>query len=170
MNTNDESYLEQNQTPEQLREKAGEDIYVPVSWLSEAARLFGRSLDIKTVRMDSRAAINPFSFNRQAAAQRLGLTSRSRIESSVLVLFLCCCEFDEIDEARGGSWEGEKWINHEREFRRKMNEWAEAVGIRLSSEPAKEAEKIAKEIWARLDACNGEPQIPTKAGTPSPNA
>lgn len=163
---NDESYLE-NQTPEQLRQKAGEDIYVDVAWLSEAARLFGKTLRLKT---EGRYSLHPFSFNRQAAAQRLGLTSRARIESSTLVVFLCCCEFDDIDEARGGSWDDGKWVNHEREFRRKMSEWAEAVGVRLNSEAAKEVERIAGEIWARLDACNGEPQLKVVTGPIDPNA
>lgn len=166
-NENDESYLEETQ--EQLRDKAGQDIYIPVEWMTKARELFGRSLNDKIVGIDRRVAIYPFSFNRQAAAERLGITSRARIESTVLVLFLCCCEFDEIDQARGGAWEDGKWINYEREFRRKMNEWAEAIGIRLNSSPEKEARKIVKEIWARLDACNGEPQVKGTTGTPNPN-
>lgn len=94
--------------------------------------------------------LHPFSFARQAAAQRLNIASDSMLESWTLLVYLCTLGpeliegtsetgIDRIDKARG-----EDGL---RQFRRHMEKWADDNGIGFGSPVAMEVRDIATAIW-----------------------
>jgi len=97
--------------------------------------------------------LEPFSFGRQSAAQRLSMSDESQLEAATLLIYLCTLGegpfnesretgIDRIDRARG-----EKEL---RIFRQEMAKWADGKKIRLGSTIAKEIQSIANDIWTDL--------------------
>lgn len=107
--------------------------------------------------------LHPFSFGRQAAAQRLQC-SESGMESDAMLIFLCTLLSDEIDAARGEE--------ETAKLRRRFHEWADENKIGIASPARKEITRLANEIWMELQAAWHEPE-PGKDGErvapPSPN-
>lgn len=105
--------------------------------------------------------LEPFSFARQTAAQRLSMSSDSILEASALLVFLCLQPWESIDSARDVGMQP---------FRRKFCEWADANKIGLNTENGKLVRKIAAEIWEELAAADSEPVIAKARGPTGPKA
>ncbi len=86
--------------------------------------------------------LEPFSFGRQAAAQRIGAEGASTIENAVLLVYLCTLTPNEIDRVRGE--------DEIKAFRARMNEWADSQGVTLADRgPVTE---VANQIWGEMAA------------------
>lgn len=155
--TNNDEPIDPNEVAEEAKQSAHLPIYAPRAWFDAAGRPY------------TDGALAPFSSARKFAMQRLGV-SRSSMESGATIVYLCLCTREAIDAARGTRWEGGKRIDAEAEFRRKVEEWADSIGMRFGDCPVThDIGKIADEIWEREAASESQPDIPA-GGKPSPNA
>ena len=116
--------------------------------------------------------LEPFSFARQSAFQRLRVGSESTIESAAMLVFLCLQKPERIDRARG-----EEGCAR---FRLDLSAWADEQKIGISytdeagvlhgSKAGHEVQKIASEVWSEIAAAESEPDLKDETGTESPNA
>ena len=116
--------------------------------------------------------LEPFSFARQSAFQRLRIGSESALESAAMLVFLCLQKPERIDRARGDEGCAS--------FRLSLSEWADEQKIGISytddagvlhgSKSGAEVQKIASEVWAENAAAESEPDLKNETGTESPNA
>lgn len=106
--------------------------------------------------------LEPFSFARQVAFQRMGVGSASPLESATMLVFLCLQAPARIDRARGNEGCAA--------FRREAAEWADANGIgvcytdeagrKRGSKPGHEVIAISDAIWSGIAAAESEPDLP----------
>jgi hypothetical protein len=122
-------------------------IYAPASWHVAAGRIVPVGA--------TEAPLEPFSFARQAAAQRLQM-GESVFESAALLVFLCLSTRDEIDRARGSEAESR--------FRERMEIWADKIGACLRSATGEQVMRVGDQIWDRMAASESSPVI--EGGTP----
>jgi hypothetical protein len=101
--------------------------------------------------------LEPFSFLRQAAAQRIVQEGSSEIEDSVLLVYLCTLPASEIDAARGKAKIAE--------FRAKMAEWCDREGVTVADYG--DILKLAAEIFQEVEASRSRPEK-TKGPTETP--
>lgn len=145
------------------REDAHAPIYAPAEWFMKAGR--------KGIADEGGlAAMEPFSFARRAAFQRI--SSGGSMESNAMLVFLCLMTRDAIDAARGPVMESR--------FRERMEGWADAIGVRfdkfidgerIRNPAAARIGEIADAIWQREEAAEHSPVLPKATGKPaSPNA
>lgn len=116
--------------------------------------------------------MQPFSFARQSAFQRLRIGNESALESAAMLVFLCLQKPERIDRARGEEGCAQ--------FRLDLSEWADEQKIGISytdddgvlhgSRAGAEVQKIASEVWAEIAAAESEPDLKNETGTESPNA
>jgi hypothetical protein len=114
----------------------------------------------------------PFSFARQTALQRLGVSSSSPVEAAAALVFICLSTPERIDLARGPAGTSA--------FRLEMQEWADEhkIGIaylgengeKLGSKTGHEVRAIADKIWLELSASQSEPDLPRSNEAAPPNA
>lgn len=157
---NDDLTPEEQAELERAKQDANAPIYAPVEWFEAAGQ------------ESSNGELHPFSSVRRIAYQRLGISSRSSIESGAGVVFLCLMPREEIDMARGSRWIDGKLVNTESAFREKMENWLDAIGFRFGEDvwQAKEIERIANEIWLREAASESVPKFPKgNGGKANPN-
>lgn len=131
------------------RESAHEQIFAPADWFP-CGKVGGKE-----------APLEPFSFGRQCAAQRLGISARSPLESAVLVVYLCTLPRQVVAKVRTPEAEVK--------FREQMEDWADRLGIGFASKTERQISAIASAIWSSLAASDGSPKITGSAGTPDPN-
>ena len=115
--------------------------------------------------------LQPFSFARQSAFQRLDIGSASPLESAAMLVFLCLQTPARIDRARGDGCAA---------FRLEASEWADANKIGVSyttpdgaqhgSKAGHEVRSIADAIWTQVAEADSEPDLKNESGTESPNA
>lgn len=113
--------------------------------------------------------LEPFSFERQAAFQRIGVGSESILESAAAVIFLCSLgdgktglDFNGRKASGGYEMSGIDFIDSARgagviTFRRLLAKWATENGIALNSPEGQEAVNVASEIWAETRVSKFEP-------------
>ncbi len=110
-------------------------------------------------------ALQPFSLGRQLASQRvLGGLSRSDLQTSLAIVYLCTLKPSEYERTRVPS--------EIPPFLSRMEAWAESKGIGLKGNPGKEVVRIADEIWAALDASDFDVKLKPdqrSKDSPSPN-
>lgn len=104
------------------------------------------------------APLKPFSFLRQAAAQRIGAEGASATENAVLLVYLCTLEPRDIDKVRG-----EEEIAA---FRLRMNEWADREGVTLATRQA--ITEMANRIWDEMAASQFKLAPKVEKGKPDP--
>ena len=116
--------------------------------------------------------LEPFSFARQSAFQRLRVGGESTIESAGMLVFLCLQKPERIDRARGDDGCAS--------FRMACHEWADEQKIGISytddsgvlhgSKAGNEVQAIANAIWIEIAEAESEPDLKSESGTESPNA
>lgn len=115
--------------------------------------------------------LEPFSFGRQSAFQRLRVGGESTIESAAMLVFLCLQKPERIDLARGDEGCAK--------FRLDLAAWADEqkVGINYTDESGvlhgskagSEVQAIANAIWIEIAEAESEPDLKDETGTESPN-
>lgn len=120
--------LEQDQSPEELRETA-----------AEMPTFFFLGEELK-----------PFSIGRQLACERvLGRALSKERETALIIVYMCTIERADYEKTR---------THHGiDDFHRAMNAWAEAKGLTIRNHAGREAMRIADEIWDLLDASEASP-------------
>ena len=142
------------------KENAHAPIFAPVEWF-EAAGVESND-----------GELNPFSSGRKFAAQRLGIATKSSLESAAILVFLCLLPRQRIDAARGTRWIDGELVDTESKFREDMEAWCDQIGVGFDSGTPAVAElrRIADEIWEAEDASRSQPKFPKgNGGTPNPN-
>lgn len=104
--------------------------------------------------------LEPFSFDRQAAAQRL--TDSSSAENALILVFLCLLPIDRVRTLRGHSAVAR--------FYGELAEWADREKITIAERNAGFllVEEIANRIWKDLEAVDFVPELPS-GGAADPN-
>ena len=116
--------------------------------------------------------LEPFSFARQSAFQRLRIGSESALESAAMLVFLCLQKPEQIDRARGEEGCAA--------FRLACSEWADAnkigvaytddKGVRHGSKAGHAVRDLADAIWTEIAEADSEPDLKDHGDTPNPNA
>ena len=130
------------------------------------------SADLGVVHYFKGKKLEPFSFARQSAFQRLRIGSESALESAAMLVFLCLQKPERIDRARGDEGCAR--------FRLDLSEWADEQKIGISytddagvlhgSKAGNEVQAIANAIWIEIAEAESEPDLKNETGTESPNA
>lgn len=106
--------------------------------------------------------LEPFSFARQMAFQRLGMAGVSTVESATMLVFMCLQTPERIDQARGPA--------ECAAFRLEAAQWADTqkIGVcyvddkgeKKGSKAGHEVRAIANAIWDEISKAEGEPELP----------
>lgn len=148
---------------ESAKEEAHAPLYAPISWFLAA----GRKDVIERTYGDSEGALEPFSFARRAAFQRIG--AHGSLEVNVLLVYLCIMPRAAIDHARPQRGAEDRVSA----FRERMETWADAIGVRFDGSlpclVSARVGEIADAIWQREDATESTPVLP-KGKPANPNA
>lgn len=106
--------------------------------------------------------LESFSFDRQAAAQRLG--DDSGAENDVLLVYLCLTPIADVRRLRTDA--------RVEAFREKMGQWADEhkVTIHKASKGRQEIAAIANRMFADLEKSDFAPAIEGTKKAPDPNA
>jgi len=106
--------------------------------------------------------LEKFSFDRQAAAQRLG--DRSGAENDALLVYLCLTPIQKVRQLRED--------DAVEAFRVEMGQWCdrEKITINPRNKGRQEIAVIAKRVYEDLALADFEPDIKAGKGTASPNA
>jgi hypothetical protein len=129
------------------------------------------SADLGVVHYFKGKKLEPFSFARQSAFQRLRVGGESTIESAGMLVFLCLQKPERIDRARGDEGCAQ--------FRLNLAAWADEqkIGINYTddsgalhgSKAGNEVQNIANAIWVEIAKADSEPDLKDESGTESPN-
>jgi hypothetical protein len=130
------------------------------------------SAELGVVHTFNGKTLEPFSFARQSAFQRLRIGSDSPLESATMLVFLCLQTPARIDRARGEEGCAA--------FRLACSEWADAnkigvaytdaAGVKHGSKAGHQVREIADAIWEQIAEADSEPDLKNESGTESPNA
>lgn len=115
-------------------------------------------------------ALEPFSFEREAAYDRLRLRGESLVESCAAIVYLCTLGEELIDKTTTGmdlidGIRGEEAI---RNFRRRIANWANEQGVTGNNSAGDEIVKLGTAIWEETKVSRFQPIA--KGGTSGPNA
>lgn len=106
--------------------------------------------------------LQPFSWGRRAALQRLLFDEMSKLELELAIVFICTKDRESIDRVRG---EKEK-----AKFRAEMEKWADDNKITPKSRAEELLSKIAEEIWTEYIDAQFEPVTGGSGGDAGGNA